>query len=331
MAVTLREVAAHAGVSIATASRALSGRRKVSPEIVARVVAAAEQLGYRPNAVAQALREQTTRTVGMVVPSITLPFFPEIVQAVEYELQRSGRELILCDAQYDPRVEERRLRVLVERKVDRLIISPCDMERSRPAVVEAAKAVPLVQLDRYVEGGVSDWVGVDDEIGIGLAVEHVIAGGAKRLAFVGSELTNSSARLRLAAFERGARAGGVQVTDVLLGEFSAAWGQRAAELICTGGRIPDAVICGNDEIAIGMLRGLRAHGLRVPDDVAVTGFDDIGYAELSDPPLTTVRQPREQLAREALRVLAEARTSPGLRRIAVAPQLVVRGTTRPEK
>ncbi|MFE3451948.1 LacI family DNA-binding transcriptional regulator [Nonomuraea sp. NPDC059194] len=330
MIVTIREVAAHAEVSVSTASRALSGRRKVSPEIVARVVAAAEHLGYRPNAIAQALRDQTTRTVGMVVPSITIPFFPEIVQAVEFELQRSGRELILCDSQYDPDIEARRLRVLIERKVDGLIISPCHLERSRTAVAEAARAVPLVQLDRYVEGGVTDWVGVDDETGITLVVNHVIAGGARDLVFVGSELDNSSARLRLAAFERSARAGGARIADVLLGEFSVAWGQQAAERLHSDGRLPDAVICGNDEIALSLLRGLRSHGVRVPDDVAITGFDDIGYAQLSHPALTTVRQPREQLAHEALRVLTEARSGHSSRRIAIAPQLVVRETTRPE-
>ncbi|MDB4872752.1 MAG: transcriptional regulator, LacI family [Gemmatimonadales bacterium] len=327
--VTIHEVAGRAGVSVATASRALSGRRKVTPSIAQQVRKAAKELGYRPNAVAQALRDQVTKTVGMVVPGISNPFFTAMVEAVEHRLQSSGRHLLLCDSQYDPDIEAGRLGALIERQVDGLIISPCDMVRSGPAVREAVRRVPLVQIDRYIEGSVSDWVGVDDDAALSLAVTHLVAAGAQSLAFVSSELTNSSARLRLAGFERAARTAGAEVRGTLLGAFTIEWGFEAAERLARDG-LPDGIVCANDEIALGLLRRLRSMDVKVPEEVMVTGFDDTGYAAIFDPPLTTIRQPCEQLAEDALRLLDEARAARSRppRRIAITPQLVVRATTR---
>lgn len=331
MSVTIKDVAERAGVSVATASRALSGGRGVRPANRERVLRAARELDYEPNAVAAALRSRTTNSIGIVVPRISNPFFATLVEAVEREAARGGRGLLLAASQYDPRVEEAQLRSLLDRRVDALIAVPCHREHSRAAIEAAGRRVPTVQLDLCLDGGGGSWVGVDSEAGILAAVEHLVAAGACTLAYVGSEPTDSSAQARLDGF-RGAAPlcpGGTE--RVLLGDFSLDWGHTAARrLLERPGALPEGVVCGNDTIALGVLRELARGGVDVPGRVMVTGFDDIPFAELAEPPLTTVRQPQEQLASEAVRTLTDrlgGEAEPH-RRIAIAPELVVRGTTR---
>ena len=330
MAVTIRDVADAAGVSIATASRALSGSRRVSPDLAARVLEAARALGYRHNVLARALRRGRTNTVGMIVPEIANPFFPAIVEAVERRLQETGRDLFLCDAQLDPEIERHRVLALVGRQVDGLIIAPVSAVESRASLVEAVPRIPVVQLDRYVADFEADWVGVDDEIGMRLVTEHVAAAGARRYVFVSSRPESSAARQRGAGLDAAAASAGLEVAvPHLLGTFSAEWGKQAAAAILGMDEKPDAVICGNDEIAMGILSELRRNQVRIPEDVLVTGFDDVRFAALTDPPLTTVHQPRERMALECIRLLDARIADPTseVLRIALAPTLVVREST----
>jgi len=330
MAVTIKDVAERAGVSVATASRVLSGSRRVSPVLATRVREGARDLGYRHNAVARALRHGRTATVGMIVPEIGNPFFPSLVEAVERTLSDSGRDLLLCDAQQDPQLELRRARTLVGRQVDGLVIIPVSASASRAALDEIAPSLPVVQLDRYVQGFPGDWVGVNDALGIGLAVEHVASLGAKRIAFVNAVLDSSSAQQRHSGFAHAVKR--LRLPDDglrLLGAYSAEWGRTAALKMLKEPSLPDAVVCGNDEIAVGLLGEFRRHHVRVPEDVLVTGFDDIRFAALTDPPLTTVRQPYETIASECIRLLAARMkdTELPVQRIAIAPSLVVREST----
>ncbi len=330
MAITIKDVAERAGVSVATASRVLSGGRKVSPELADRVRKSARELGYRHNAVARALRHGRTSSVGMIVPEIGNPFFPSLVEAIERTLSDSGRDLLLCDAQQDPTVELRRARTLMARQVDGLILIPVSASASRAALDEAASQLPVIQLDRYVKDYLGDWVGVDDALGITLAVEHVTSLGAERIAFASATLECSSAQQRLKGFTDTVRRLGLLGSGSrLLGEFSAEWGRAAAQKLLAEPSLPDAVVCGNDEIAVGLLGEFRRAHVRVPDDVLVTGFDDIRFAALTDPPLTTVRQPHEVIAAECIRLLGARMNDADLpvQRVAIAPSLVTREST----
>lgn len=330
MAVTIRDVAERAGVSVATASRAMTGSRNVSAALVSRVHQAALELGYRHNAVARALRRGCTNTVGMVVPEIGNPFFPAIVEAVERHLQITGRDLLLCDAQQDPAIEHKRIMALVDRKVDGLITIPVSGTASHDALAEVAEHMPVVQVDRFVVDYAADWVGVDGNLGMGLAVQHVASLGATEIAFVSAALDSTAALERHAGFERAIdRLGYSCAWPQLLGTFRAEWGRTAAAALLEGPKLPHAVVCGNDEIAIGVLGEFRRRHVRVPDDVLITGFDDIRFAGLADPPLTTIRQPHDQLASECIRLMDARAADPEtpIQRIAIAPALVVREST----
>ncbi|GAA2772601.1 LacI family DNA-binding transcriptional regulator [Saccharopolyspora taberi] len=322
MGIRIHDVAARAGVSVATASRALSGQRGVRAENREKVLLAARELDYEPNSLAAALRSRTTHTVGMLVPRISNPFFATLVEAVENRLQLGRRSLLLTSSHYDPEAEQSQVRALLDRRVDALVMIPCHRERSIEVMTTAAARVPVVQLDLRVNGFAGTWVGVDGEAGIAAVVHHLAGRGVTRTAFVGAEPTDSSSQERLDAYRR--LAGG----SVLLGDFSRDWGKEAAGRLLEAGSLPEGIVCGNDTIALGMLAELARRGVRVPEDVRVTGFDDIPYAELGQPSLTTVRQPQEQMAAEAVRVLAArlAGEEAPAQRIAISPSLVVRAS-----
>ncbi|MFB4315534.1 LacI family DNA-binding transcriptional regulator [Actinomadura sp. 21ATH] len=324
--VTIAEVAARAGVSTATVSRVLSGRGQVSEDMARRVRRAADDLGYQVNSIARALRDGRTGTVGMVVPSITNPFFTSLVESVEHVLGQEGKELFLCDARSDPRIEARRLASLVARNVDGIIVSPSHGTESGPAVQETADRLPLVQLDRFVAGTDTDWVGVDDIAAMRQVVDHLHAGGARSAAFVGSRLTNSSSEQRLDGFRRRAAETGMTVRDewILLGDYTVEWGEEAIDRLPD---LPDAIVCADDLIALGVTRACRSHGIDVPARVQVTGFDNIEFARLGEPALTTVDQPRDQIAAEAVRLLGAAGGA-SRAHISLVPRLVVRDSTR---
>jgi LacI family transcriptional regulator, galactose operon repressor len=329
--VTIRDVADLAQVSTATVSRALSGTKPVSPRVVEQVRRAAAELGYSGNGIASALRRSRTDTVGMVVPSIANPFFTGLVEHVEHALQQAGRQLFLCSSRSDPDLEGQRLRNLVARQVDGIVISPVHGTRSTEAVRWAATQLPLVQVDRYVTGVDSDWVGVDDDAALDQVMTHLAGRGVTSAAFVSSRLTNSSTELRVTGFRRHAERLGIAVTEdrVLFGEYSIDWGREATEHLVATGRLPDAVVCADDLIALGVLQACSAAGVAVPDQVLVTGFDDIPFSALSSPPLTTVRQPQAEIAAEAVQLLSrvlldEPSTSS---RVALPPDLVVRAST----
>jgi LacI family transcriptional regulator len=329
VSVTVRDVAASARVSVATVSRVLSRSRPVGEANAKAVLDAADRLGYRPNRLARSLRRQVTDTIGLVVPQISNPFFPALVEHVDWQLQSGTRQLLLCDSHNDADTEARRLEALLDRQVDGILIIPCDVKASTDAVRAAASRVPVVQVDQRVSAEVTDWVGVDDTVGMGLVVSHIAAAGAGSVAFVSCALTNSSARLRLDAFSTAADMCGLERRQLLLGEFTVEWGLTAGQSLLADEKLPEAIVCGSDLIAAGVIRQLTLAGVCVPDDVLVTGFDDVPAAALITPAVTTVRQPLEAIVRESLRLLGEGpdRSRRPFQRIAISPELVVRAST----
>jgi LacI family transcriptional regulator len=333
-AVTISDVAVLAGVSESTVSRALSMSRPVGAKVEARVRAAAAELGYSGNSIARALRKQRTDTVGMVVPSILNPFFTTLVDSMENALLAEGKQLFLCDSRQDPVLEAHHLRLLIERHVDGIVISPVDSTASAAAIAAATRSVPLVQLDRHVDVDNTDWVGIDDVEAMKLVLTHLAATGVRSAAFVTSELTNSSTAQRLSGFRHHAAALGIHVDEdwIAYGDYSVDSGDAAARRLLALERRPDAIVCADDLIAFGVLRACRESGVRVPEDMQVTGFDNIVFSEHITPSLTSIDQPTARMASEALRLLAlrtGAPESAGGAYIYLKPQLVVRNSTLP--
>jgi LacI family transcriptional regulator len=325
--VTVRDVAAAAGVSPATASRALSGNGSVNPEMARRVHQASTALGYSANVFARALRTERTDTIGMVVPSIANPYFVGAVEAVEKALARSGRSLILCNADNSVRTEADRIGLLVQRMVDGLVVVPVDASASVPALRAAADRVPLVQFDRIAAGAGTDFVGSDNAEGVRQCLAHLRELGCSSPAYIGAQPTTSTATERLRAFRDGTGPG-VRDEWVLLGDFSGQWGREAARRLVAGS-LPEAIVCGADVIAVSLVGVLAEAGVSIPDEVKVVSYDDSGLGLLTVPHLTSVHQPVDSMAREAVRLLDHRRTHPeaAVRKGIFAPQLVVREST----
>ena len=301
--VTLLDVAEAAGVSIATASRALAGKDRVSRNTIERVRTIAADLGYRVDPIARALREGSTRIIGMIVPVIGNPFFAQLVDAVEEQVHRSGFELLLADSHGFVSEEARRLTVFGERKVDGVAIVPSDRITSAAGLRTLRENVAVVQLDRSTGSSVADFVGVDNDAGIRLILEHLLERGVRSVVFAGADDITSNGAERWDAFQRAASASPLPVTAPFRGEFSIASGTAAADELLARGPLPDAVVAGSDLIAIGLIARLRERGVRVPEDVLVTGFDGTELSQIYSPSITTVVQPVEEIATEAISYL----------------------------
>lgn len=329
---SMTDVAKAAGVSIATVSRVLAGKPGVRPETAERIRAAAADLDYTYNSLAASLRRQRTMLVGICVPQVTNPFFAALIEGLENAVASLGFDVLVADAQEDAEIELARVGSLVERQIDGLVLVPtgnADLARSIP------DALPCVVVDRELPGFDADWVGVDHRAGIGQVIEHLHARGHRHLGYLGAGTTNTAAAERATAFHD--IAGG----PALEGDFSIEWGRDGAARLRAAHPEVTAFVCANDLIAFGAMGWAREAGIAMPDGIAITGFDDLSFAALVDPGLTTVRQPLEQItaavARSLGRVLAPdvdadagapgRRAAPTPSRELIPGTLVTRGST----
>lgn len=326
----MKDVAAAAGVSVATVSRALSGSRGVKPEHYDRVMATAKHLNYKPHLVAQALRKATTRTVGILVPAIDNPFFPRLITAVERELNARGFALLIASSNEDEEIEAARLEMLVQRRVDGLLVSASTWHPHGATLRDVAARVPVVQFDQKADGVQAPFVGTDDSAGMELLIDHLAARGARTLAHIGAADDNWSGYRRRSAFERlvGERPG-LSLVSTRSGTFSREHGLHAATALLQERPEVDAITCGNDLIACGALDAAENLGIRVPEDLLVTGYDDIDVATMCKPRLTTIRQPVDGLmstAVEMLLALTSSADGAGVERY-LPVELVVRSSS----
>jgi LacI family transcriptional regulator len=292
-AVTVHDVAAQAGVSIATVSRALNGNRPMSQELRDQVLAAADTLGYRVNLLGRALRVRRTFSLGLVVPDLENPFFSALAQQVSRSFSRSNIDVFVYSADNDIKLEHRGIQSFLGRQVDGLVLIPCNEIDSEDNVLLADSNVVTVQFDRTVRSAPTRYVGCDNRHGMKLVVEHLLRDvdlERQPPIFVGAGPSSSSAHERLDAFKRA-----MPTAKRLLGSFSFDWGQRAAYDLIDQGITAGTIVTAADVIALGVVAGVQARGYRIPDDFRVIGFDDIGVSFLAHPALTSVRQPVDQM------------------------------------
>jgi LacI family transcriptional regulator len=327
---SIRDVALRAGVSVTTVSHALNGTRFVSDAAKAKVLEAAHALGYVPSEVARGLKQNTTRTLGMLVPNNSNPYFAEIIRGVEDHCYGVGYSLVLCNSNDDPQRQIDYLRVLSERRVDGIVLVASGDDA---AIVAACKdlRLPLVLLDREIDSIDADLIEVDHAAGGEMATAHLLALGHARVACIGGPLDLRPSRQREAGWRRALAASGVEprADELVRGDFGPESGAAAMRRLLQSAHPPTAVFVCNDLMAIGALHAAWELDVDVPNDLSVVGFDDIALSAYTSPPLTTVSQPKQAIGTGAASLLLErlqgGRTQ--ARQLILPPELRVRASS----
>lgn len=328
MTVTIREVAQAAGVSVATVSRVVSGSaHHVRPDTRTRVLAAVARLRYQPNLVARGLKKRVTRTIGLIVPDISNPFFPAIARGIEDVASRAGLGVLLCNTYEDLAKERTYLALLDNRMVDGLIFATVGANTAHLRMLRR-RGVPVVLIARAPDRVGIDAVLVDNRRGARDATSHLIRLGHQDIVFIGGPDSLPVEVEREAGYREALAAAGIPVNPRLIfdGGFRAEGGAAAVCAMIERGERFTAVFAANDLMAIGAMEELRRRGRRLPYDVAVVGFDDITFASLVEPRLTTVAQPKYRMGCLAMERLLELLGGGDRRprRLVLEPQLVVR-------
>ena len=308
---TIRDVAERAGVSTATVSRVLAGIGNPKPETAAAVMAAVEELGYRPSGVARSLRMRRTRTLGLIVTDIQNPFFPELVQAADSAARSLDYSIILGSAAYDEHRAMHYLDLMVDRRVDGLIIASSQLSDESWEWLGNAP-LPVVVVNAEPSGLPVPVITSDNVGGTRLAVEHLVGLGHRRLAYVRGYEGFTADLPRVEGFRKACADAGIPASNVVevRGDGQFEGGERAVAQLLAQGCDMTAVVCHNDVTAIGAMRAIRASGRRVPQHISVVGCDDIAAASWVVPSLTTVAQQKAEMGRMAVERIAAALDDP---------------------
>lgn len=303
---TIKDIARLARVSTATVSYVLNGTRTVSPERHQRVTAAIAELQYRPNAVAQSLRRKQTRTIGLVIPDNSNPFFAEVAKGVEDAGYEAGVSVILCNSDSSFDRELRYMELLQDKRVDGVIFIATTAKAGHIRALAAA-GVPLVTFYRQLPELDVDTLVVDNLGGGYLATRHLIELGHTAIACVAPASTASPSSLRVKGFRQAMAEAGLPVDEALIyhGDNRFSGGKEAGAHLLDTGKPFTAIFAGNDVMAIGVLRTLQEQGRRVPADISVIGFDGISLGAYVTPALTSVVQPRYEAGQTAFKLLLE--------------------------
>jgi LacI family transcriptional regulator len=333
--VTINEVAAKARVHASTVSRVLNEetRSMVSKPVADRVLGVARKLGYAPNPLAAGLRTRRSRTIGVLIPDLTNPVFPPIVRGIAQTMHDAGYIVVLADSNNDVREAQAIVTSLRARHVDGLILATA--QREDPIVEDCVEhGIPLVLVNRSADKTPVATVATDDDLGIHLALEHLLDLGHRRIAFVGGPQSTSTGYARYRAFVAAIKERGLD-TDrrmIVNGKaFSEVAGKESlSKIIQTEGVKFTAVVAANDLLALGCFDALEQHGLRCPHDVSVTGFNHMPFVDRFSPSLTTVHIPHHDLGVKSAELLLERIENPEVqpRTIRLRPHLVVGRSTR---
>jgi len=326
---TIRDVAREAQLSVASVSRALNGHKSVRPETRARIVAVADRLGYVPHAGARSLSMARSNAIGVVLPDLHGEFFSEIVRGMDREATRLGLQLLLSNMHADPVQAGQALRAMHGR-VDGLLIM-CPQMRTEGWAGSMPRGLPAVLLNTPEQMMDRPSMAIDNRAGAAAVARHLIELGRRNLLHIAGPDHNIDARERREGFEETVRQLAPDATvTVLPGDFNEDTGEEAANLILSKNMKVDAIFAANDMMAVGCLQALRAAGKKVPEEIAIAGFDDVPIARYLS--LTTARVNIADIGARAVIRLTEIMSAEGEPHSGVEvhkPELVVRGTTAP--
>jgi LacI family transcriptional regulator len=328
--VTMKDVAKKAGVSVTTVSHVINKTRKVSDGLSQLVLAAMEELGYQRNALARSLRRKKTHTIGMILPDSSNPFFAEVARGIEDSSFQHGYSTILCNSDGDLDKEFLYGNVLAEKQVDGIIFVAAGESIEQIRALQTQN-MPLVIIDREIPGVTADIVLTNNVQGGEIATRHLLELGHRRIACITGPSNLTSSAERVTGYRRALAKHSVPVDETLVvrGDFQYESGYRATRQLLAVDNPPSAIFACNDLMAIGAISAVAESGRQVPADLSIVGFDDVRPASFSNPPLTTIAQPKYEMGVVAATMLLERmrnRSMPPRRRLLNTSLLTRRST-----
>jgi DNA-binding LacI/PurR family transcriptional regulator len=307
MPTTIKDIAKQAGVSHTTVSRALHNSPLISEKTTHRILEIATNLGYHPSFAARSLKTNRSQALGVIVSHIADPFFSEILQGIDDVAQSNGYSLFIAAAQYDPEREQAIIQTMREHRVDGVILCSPRFAPEQSIQLQSYN-IPIVAINNQATVDFRYSIYHDDIDGGRQASEHLVRLGHRRIAYLGDASSGRTTRERLSGFLQVMEGAGLPIRPEYIHQVSGnspIQGLEAVEYFINLPTKPTAIICYNDMVAVGVVKGLRLAGLHVPADISVTGFDNILYSDYTYPPLTTIDQPKRFLGAEAARMMLE--------------------------
>ncbi len=300
---SIQDVAKAAGVSVATVSRVLNNSSSVTPKTREAVLEVVKKMNYQPNLLGRNLRKMETKMVLILLPNVANPFYSRIVKGIEDVAHKSGYNVLLCNTDSDKHRENMYLDLLRNRLADGVIFMESELSGSE--LKDLSENYHVVQCCEYIEGMAIDYVAIDNFAAAYRAVNHLIGLGHKRIAMMSCRNNFISTKKREEGYMKALRDADIEFDDSLLvyGDYGFKTGIRCAKSLKSLANPPTAVFAISDVVAVGAIRGFKEAGFKIPDDVAIVGFDDISYAAMNDPMLTTISQPKYDLGCEAMELL----------------------------
>lgn len=341
---TIKDIAKMAEVSITTVSKIINGKdHDISQATIDRVKHIMQEHRYVPNKLAGSLITKSTKTIGLVIPDITNPFFPELVRGAEDRANESGYSLFFCNSDDQLEKETQYIKSLMEKMVDGIIFTAASTDSSRNAAFRNISS-PVVLVDRVIEmDEVKASIVVDNVKGAYEGTKYLIGLGHKSILHITGPLKGKISQERQQGYEQALLEAGIAIDTGLIfsGQFKLEWGYKAIEEALRKGIEFSAVFCGNDLIALGAMKYLKEQGKQIPNDYSVMGYDDIQIASHVDPPLTTIRQPKYQMGYQAvdtmIKLLSQEEPKSDTdadkkgKKIVLSTELIVRNTCAPFK
>jgi len=331
---SIKEVARLAGVSITTVSRVINNKEPVKKETAEKVWEAVHLLNYQPNLLARSLRNQQSKLLGLLVPDIENPIFARLAKHLEEAASKKGYSLIFCNTNDDPEKERNYLEILVQRQVEGIVFSRVSDERLFFKTPQLSR-IPYIVLDRTLEIEEAPTIKLDNYAAGVLAASHLLNLGHKKFACLAGPLKIKICRERFYGFLDTLEKSGIGLREEFIeeGDFKIEEGKKAMNRILNSSPLeqPTAVFSMNDLMAIGAIQAIKGRGLSVPGDVSVIGLDNIPLCDVVSPPLTTIAQPFDEMAKEGISLLLKLIEGKKIRKttIVLQPELVIRNSTAP--
>lgn len=322
----MSDVAKKAGVSVATVSRALCKPETVKPETRKKVQVAIQELNYKPNMLARQFRTNETKTIMVVVPDIANPFFSRVLRGIESVAHKKGYQVLLGDTSNNIDQEQRYLEILKQRLADGMILLTARMDKD--SLLEISQDYPVVLACEYIEGSDIPIVSIDNISSARKVTEHLIKLGHTRIAHITGPTNVILSRDRFKGYKQALETNDLSYEDVLVqeGDFTYESGfNQMSKLLALNNR-PSAVFAANDEMAIGAIKAVKLQGLKVPEDIAIVGFDNIKVSSIFEPALTTISQPKFEMGNVAMELLLKILDGQEVKRkqFVLADELIIR-------